>query len=252
MTYPIGVGTTPIYPYQGPSFINLRCISISPNTISLDWRNGECGCDEYYYFYIYDGSTVVGGTTERCYTIRGLYPCSYHNLCVAGLKWCPGDYAYSNILTIQTYGAEPVYPYCGPIPPQPPDSCQPQPYYPQHCPPQPYYPQPWPNGCPSTYSPWLEPFNARDIGGSCCPFAPSEVTAEVQQSVSVNLRWRGNNYNSRNTRFHVYKDNVEVAETYENFFQINDLCPGQQYSFYVYAQDGYGYWSPCSNVVTVT
>jgi|SRR5476651_1576654 len=260
MTYPIGVGSTPGYSWQGPSFIDLRCISVSRNTISLDWRTGECGCDEYNYFYIYDGSTVVGGTSERCYTLGGLCPCSYHNLCVVGLKQCQSDYVYSNILAIQTDGSGPVYPDCGPTPPQ---SCPPQPYYPQPpqpCPPQPYYPQPAqscppqprPNCNPSTYSVWQEPFDARDSGGHCCPFAPSEVTAEVQQAVSVNLRWCGNNCHSRDTCFHVYKDYIEVATTYENCSQINNLCPGRQYSFCVYAQDGYGNYSPCSNIVNVT
>lgn len=244
----------PDYSHHRPSSINIRCTSVTCDTISLDWQGTSggcgCGCDDFTYFYLYDGSTIVGGTTERCYNVVGFIPCSFHQIYVVGVKQgrCGYEYVYSNILPIQMNGQEPVCSPCGPEHPVPP---------------RPYYPQP---PCsPSPSSPWLEPLNSPcppqpcypqpqpyyPPGGQCCPFAPSDLSADVQQAVSINLSWHGNNGGSNKTRFHVLQDYCEVAVTNETYCQIGNLCPDRQYTFCVYAEDHCGNWSPSSNVVTV-
>lgn len=72
------------------------------------------------------------------------------------------------------------------------------------------------------------------------PFAPTGLVAFEVKQTSLKLSWQGNDPAENVTAYKIYKDGIATSTATSNLLKIEDLTPGQEYSFYITAQNSYG------------
>lgn len=95
--------------------------------------------------------------------------------------------------------------------------------------------------------------NGGDLNDQDPPTIPNNLTEDAKTDTTVDLSWDASTDTNpaATISYDVYRGVVKIANTSNISYQVTGLSPNTSYQFYIIANDGFGNFSPPSNLLDV-